>query len=330
MTSLAEALDTLLRLKPPVSWERRGAPRLSSPRFSIERLYRAARRKVGGPLADAAARALLAHVAPGSRVILTTGLVTPHIPCGETDGPSGTLALARALILGLKATAMVLTERQVIPVLEEGAAVLAAVERDRTAWQRRLKIRPFPSDPHDAGVASRRLMSGDPPVALISVEKLGPNGHGVVHTMRGEDVTRHQARTDILFSLAARRRILTVGIGDRGNEVGMGGLLARPAPCACPCRGSIACTVDARYPVAAFTSNWGAYALTAALAGHLGRAGLLPRPQSEARMLRRMVRAGAMDGATRQRVPTVDGTGLAVQIAFLGMLHALLATVPRP
>jgi hypothetical protein len=285
---------------------------------------------VGGPLADAAARALLAKVAPGGRVILTTGLVTPHIPRGETDGPSGTLALARALILGLRATVIVLTEPQVVPVLEEGEGALAAAERDGDTWQSRLRIRPFSSDLQDAAAASRRLTGTELPAALISVEKLGPNGHGIVHTMRGEDVTRHQARTDVLFALAERRRILTVGIGDRGNEIGMGGLLARPARCACPCRGSIACTVEARYPVAAFTSNWGAYALTAALAGRLGQVHLLPRPQSEARMLRRMVQAGAVDGVTRQRVPTVDGGGLALQVAFLTMLHALLEGVPRP
>ena len=330
MSSFAETLDLLLRLTPPLPWGGCGALRPSGPSLSLEHLYRAARRAVGAPLADAAARALLANVRPGRRVILTTGLVTPHIPCGETDGPPGTLALARALIVGLKVSALILTEPQVVPALELGAAALAASEGDGDVWQTRLKIRPFPSDPGRATEASRRLFADQPPAALISVEKLGPNGHGIVHTMRGEDVTRHQARTDFVFSLAARRRVLTVGIGDRGNEIGMGGLLRRPARCACSCRGSIACAVAARYPVAAFTSNWGAHAVTAALAGYLAQPRLLPKPASEARMLRSMVRAGVVDGATRQRVPTVDGTGLALQVALLRMLHALVDAVPRP
>lgn len=47
-------------------------------------------------------------------------------------------------------------------------------------------------------------------------------------------------------------------------------------------------------------------------------------------MLRRMVRAGAMDGATRQRVLTVDGSGLIVQTALLGLLQALVASAARP
>ena len=330
MPSLAESLDVLLRLTPPLPWDGRGAARPSGPSLSLDQLYRAARRTVGAPLADSAARALLASVGSGRRVILTTGLVTPHIPCGETDGPPGALALARALIVGFKARVVILTEPQVVPVLELGARALAASEGDGEAWRTRLTIRPFPSDPGRAAEASRCMIASRPPAAVISIEKLGPNDHGVVHTMRGEDVTRHQARTDLVFALAAKHGILTVGIGDRGNEIGMGGLLRRQARCACPCRGGIACAVPAKYPVAAFASNWGAHAVTAALAGHLGQPRLLAKPESEASMLRAMVRAGAVDGATRQRVPTVDGTALPLQTALLRLLHALVDALPRP
>jgi hypothetical protein len=330
MTPLAETLDALLRLKPPTSWEHRGTMRPPGPRLSMEHLYRAARRVVGAPLADAAAEALLARVRPGSRVIVTTGLVTPHIPRGETDGPSGALTLARAVILARRARVVLFTEPQVVPVLEAGVEALGGAENDGQGWESRLRIRPFPTDGARAMAAGRRLVRAEAPAALVSIEKLGPNARGVIHTMRGEDVTRYQARTDALFGLASERGILTVGIGDRGNEIGMGGLLRRMARCACACGGSIACAVAARFPVAAFTSNWGAHAVTAAMAGRLGLPHLLPRPRSEARMLRRMVRAGAMDGATRRREPTVDGSGLALQVAFLGLLHALLNDAPRP
>ena len=234
-------------------------------------MYGAARRAEGGPLADGAARALLARLRPGSRVLLTTGLVTPHIPCGETDGPPGTLALARALILGLGVEASVLTESSVVPVLAEGVEALATSEGDGTDWRPRLHLQAFPSDPAPAAGVVRRLFAGHRPAAVISIEKLGPNRRGVVHTMRGEDVTAHQARTDLLFPPAHRHGVLTIGIGDRGNEIGMGGLLTRTARCACPCRGGIACAVRARKPVVAFASNWGAHAVTAALAAYLGR-----------------------------------------------------------
>jgi hypothetical protein len=47
-------------------------------------------------------------------------------------------------------------------------------------------------------------------------------------------------------------------------------------------------------------------------------------------MLRQMVRAGAVDGVTRERVPTVDGGPLTLQTALVGMLHALLESLPEP
>lgn len=330
MTPLAETLDALLRLQPPTSWGCRAATRPPGPRLSFDRLYRAARRAVGAPLADATAHALLERVRTGGRVIITTGLVTPHIPRGETDGPSGALALARGLILGRRARVILLTEPQVVPVLKAGLGALIGVERDGKGWASHLRIRPFPTDEAQAVATGRHLIEAETPAALVSIEKLGPNDKGVIHTMRGEDVTRHQARTDVLFPLAERRGILTVGIGDRGNEIGMGGLLRGNARCTCACRGSIACAVEAQSPVAAFTSNWGAHAVTAAAACRLGLPHLLPHPRSEAHMLRKMVRAGAVDGATRRRVPTVDGGGMALQVAFLAMLHALLEAVLRP
>lgn len=278
----------------------------------------------------AAATALRAHIRPGSRVLLTTGLVTARVPQGETDGPPGTLALARALALGLRAEVVILTESSVVPVLETGAEALAASEGDGARWRDRCRVQAFPCEPDRAARAAGRLFASRRPAAVVSIEKLGPNERGIAHTMRGEDVTASQARTDLLFPLAHRSGVLTVGVGDRGNEIGMGGLLARSRRCACPCGGGIACVVRAQVPVAAFTSNWGAHAMTAALAVLGGAPGLLHRPRSETRMLREMVRAGAVDGATRERAPTVDGSTLALQSAVLGLYQALLRSASRP
>jgi hypothetical protein len=66
---------------------------------------------------------------------------------------------------------------------------------------------------------------------------------------------------------------LTVGIGDGGNEIGFGNIGGRlkdlvpfGAMCKCPCgQGMLAATpTTLLYPV--LVSNWGGYALTAALA----------------------------------------------------------------
>jgi len=329
LLGLAETLDVLITLTPPLAGNQAGPKRRDGAPPAPDRLYRAARRRVGAPLAAAAAGELRRRVCGGSRVILTTGLVTARVPRGETDGPPGVAVLARALVLGLGADVLVLTEAPVVAGLRRTIEALAFSGTDGGKWPSRVRVRSFPTDPAAAALdADRLLRSG--PSALVSIEKLGPNARGVIHTMRGEDVTRSQARTDLLFPAACRRGILTIGIGDRGNEIGLGGLRMRPTRCACGCGGGIACGVRADIPVVAFNSNWGAHAITAALAASLGNSRLLHRPAGEGRMLRALVRAGGVDGVTGRRDPTVDGGPLALQTAMVGMLHALLGSLLRP
>jgi len=327
VSGLAETLDRLITLELPQNWGRSPASRPASRGVTpdgVGQLYGAARRRLGWPLADGAAAAFLSRTRPGDRLIFTTGLVAPGIPRGETDGPAGAVALARAMILGRRVAVFLVTEAEAVPVLEGAADALAASERDRGRWQKHLKVLAFPSDPESALDGAHRLWKDLRPAALVSVEKLGPNARGIIHNMAGQNVTASQARSDVFFPLAEGARTLTVGIGDRGNEIGLGGLLPRPGRCACPCGGSFACVVRAEIPVVATSSNWGAYAVTAALATRLKDRRLLHRPGSEARMLRRMVRAGAVDGITRRRAPTVDGLDLALQTALVGMLGALV------
>lgn len=319
-SGLAELLDRLITLEPPRNGVGPGAVSPSD----LDRLYRAARHQVRRPLADGAADLLLRRVRAGDRLLLTTGLVAPGIPRGETDGPAGAVALARAMILGRAIRVVLVTEASAVPVLEGAADALAASEGDRARWRADLTVLAFPSDPQAATVEARRLWRALQPSALVSVEKLGPNAKGVIHNMLGQDVTATQARTDRLFPLAQRARVLTVGIGDRGNEIGLGGLLPRAGRCACPCGGSVACVIRAEVPVVAFSSNWGAYGVAAAIAVRLGHPGLLHQARSEAHILRRMVRAGAVDGITRRRAPTVDAGGLPLQMAIVGLLGALV------
>jgi len=327
VSGLAESLDRLITLELPKNGRRlaasRPVPRGVTP-DGVGELYGTARRRLGRPLADAAAAAFLHRTRPGDRLVVTTGLVAPGIPRGETDGPAGAVALARAMILGRRVAVALITEAEAGPVLEGAVEALAASEGDGAQWRKQLRVLAFPSDLEAASDRARHLWRDLRPAALVSVEKLGPNARGVIHNMAGQDVTATQARSDLFFPLAERTRALTIGIGDRGNEIGLGGLLSRPGRCACPCGGSFACVVRAEVPVVASSSNWGAYGVAAALAARLQDRRLLHRAGSEARMLRRMVRAGAVDGITRRRAPTVDGRNLALQTALVGILGALV------
>jgi hypothetical protein len=170
------------------------------------------------------------------------------------------------------------------------------------------------------------------PAALVVVEKLGENERGVIHDMRGADVGASHASLAPLVAAAKGAGALTVAIGDRGNEVGFGLVVGslpatalRRRRCACPCGGTILSSVATEALVVAATSNWGAYAVTAALALLAGRQDLLPDPVVEAAVREACVAAGARDGVTREAVPTVDGTSPEAQSAVLTLLRAAVA-----
>ncbi|HAH49638.1 MAG TPA: hypothetical protein DCM07_33335, partial [Planctomycetaceae bacterium] len=105
---------------------------------------------------------------------------------------------------------------------------------------------------------------------------------------------------------------ITIGIGDGGNEIGMGSItwteLERRI--ASEFSGLIPCRIATHWTIIAGTSNWGASALAAAVALLHEQTDILFDWQRDAQLkvLEFMVReADAVDGITKQREPTVDG-----------------------
>ncbi|HEV8663510.1 MAG TPA: glutamate cyclase domain-containing protein [Candidatus Methylomirabilis sp.] len=285
------------------------------------RLHALARRHQGGPLAGHAA-ALLARVPEEAVILLATGAgAPPHLPHGETDGPPGVIILAQALRRLRRAKPVLLTEGRMVRPLE-AAARAAGLEAS---------VEALPEGPPSPGGAGA-LLDRHRPAALVAVEKLGENERGVIHDMRGEDVGASHASLASLVAAAKEAGVLTVAIGDRGNEVGFG-LVAGSLPpaalrrrrCACPCGSTILSSVATEALVVAATSNWGAFAVAAALALLAGREDLLPDPAVEAAVREACVAAGARDGITRQAAPSVDGTPPEAQAAILTLLRVAVA-----
>src|SRR5215831_9407676 len=197
------------------------APRLpprprssASPRAMIDRLLaldpgqRGIERFFVRGGAAGAARSL----AKGRRTLLTTGFtVAPGQP--ETDGPPGTAVLGRALrLLGHKVT--YITDNVTVPTLE---ATLDALG-EPTA------VLTFDGVPES--VAARRVLAAEAPTHLVSIERPGRAKDGDYRNARGVSVKDWNSPLDALF-LAAPRRVVTVGIGDGGNEIGMGNVRSR-------------------------------------------------------------------------------------------------------
>ncbi len=295
-------------------------------------LYKAARSLAGEPLCAAAARRLEAALHPGAAVLLLTGAgAPPSLPRGETDGPLGAAVLARGLVLAFGARPLVVAEARFRGPIMATLDALADGAPD-SAWRRAVRYAPFPSRRDSAERAAAALWDRVSPVAVISIERLGPNSRGVTHNAKGEDVTAAHAGVESLFTLARRRGVLTIGVGDRGNELGFGSIMTRRSritsltrPCVCPCNSNIACTVAAEVVVVASVSNWGAYGIVAALSVRLGDARLLHRSAAEARMLKACVLAGARDGLSAQRRLTVDSLSLKMQRAVVALLRGAVA-----
>ncbi len=132
------------------------------------------------------------------------------------------------------------------------------------------------------------------------------------HSMRGQDITEHMRPGHELFEVALEwdKDLVTIGIGDGGNEIGMGKVPWDVIRRNIPGGGLVACRVPTDYLIVAGVSNWGAYALAAGVALLRGRR-LDPElfdVQRERELLRVMVEAGPLvDGVTGKPTVSVDG-----------------------
>jgi len=262
--------------------------------------------------ATAAARALR----KSRRVLLTTGFaVGPGLP--ETDGPPGTACLGRALRT-LGADVVYVTDAVAVPPLQAALKVLgepSAVETFHVAHR-------VDGGPAAGGAreTARRLLAEHRPTHMVAIERPGRARDGHYRSARGLSLSEWNGALDELF-LAAPARTVTVGVGDGGNEVGMGTVRARVVR-AGGVFPRIASVVKVKHLVVAGVSNWGAYGIVAELARLTGRA-LLHTGEEEQAMVQACVDAGAVDGLTHRPEPTVDGLPLPAHIGMLELLRVL-------
>jgi D-glutamate cyclase len=257
----------------------------------------------------------------------------------------GAASLARALALGLHAKPVVVAEECLMDgvraaVRGAGLNILTMDHLMRLSpdINRSATVLSFPVDDAQAIHESARMLEALRPTAVVAVEKLGPNERGVYHMVKGHDSSAFQAKVGRLFEAARRHGVLTIGVGDRGNEIGMGAiadtvkrLLPYGAKCQCPCGGGVADASEVDVVVPGTCSNWGAYGISACLAALLDVPDILHDVTAEARMLRGCIDAGMADGISILCEPAVDGIAEEVHLALVTMLNAVVRTpVPGP
>ena len=147
---------------------------------------------------------------------------------------------------------------------------------------------------------------------LLSIERSGTAADGKHYTMRGRDVSVHHPCARYFDDLrnGGNYRTITIGIGDGGNEIGMGKIPHETIVKNIPNGDLIHCRVPTDYLIVCGVSNWGAYALAAGvyvLRGVKPPADLFD-PDREREILEVMVREGPLvDGVTGKQTATVDG-----------------------
>jgi D-glutamate cyclase len=255
----------------------------------------------------AACRSLADAACPAVGII--TGFFIPHAqpPAAETDGPLGALFLARTLAA--------LDGRIVLAADASCTAALhAGLDACGLAGCVPVVTLPAAAEARALGPAQYRKFfeqQGGSLSHLIAIERVGPNDDDRCLTMRGMDVTEQTSPAHWLFEPSAGTAggPLTIGIGDGGNEIGMG-KISRHIIARNIARGAaIACRVRTDFLIVCGISNWGAYGLAAGVCRLRGRVPPdLFDPDREQRLLRIMVEKGPLvDGVSGRPAATVDG-----------------------
>ncbi|MBX3438872.1 MAG: DUF4392 domain-containing protein [Planctomycetaceae bacterium] len=280
----------------------------------------------GRPCADDLPSAAESLATKATAVGLVTGFFVPDAPtpAAETDGPIGTILLADVLRTN-GCEVCLITDSLCIDALS------AAVDACGASID--IEVCPVPIQ---ASAAWRAAFWNSPRgrrlTHLASVERIGPvfsndPSESRCCNMRGTSIDDWSADLYRLFE-DRPAAVRTIGVGDGGNEIGMGRCWKRAHGISTPAN---ACRTETDWTVVAGVSDWGAMALAAAVAIHKANIDSLA-PWSSARIehtLTHMVTRGpAIDGRTFRPDSTVDGLPFATYIQPWDLIRRELGLTP--
>ena len=250
---------------------------------------------------ESCADLLLDH--PGT-IFIVTGFYIISAEQTETDGPPGAVAIGNALTKLGNDVKYVTDEMssEVVRTITEGEVI------------------EFPIANHfESANFANQLVQEHSPSALVAIERAGLIGDGTYRNMRGIELTPFNAKIDHLFD----QHPYSVGIGDGGNEIGMGNLQNVIPTIEHEFLPKNPCVTTTTELIVASCSNWGGYGLIAAMSLKRGE-NLLPSVEEAKQMVREIVAVGAVEGMSGENKEWVDGRDLEADSACIRDLHALL------
>ncbi|MDF2810844.1 MAG: hypothetical protein K0S56_1875 [Microvirga sp.] len=320
---VGEAIDQLITIE---------AKNPGLPHNALRPMYAAARALASDrPLSMVAAEQLRKALRPGDTVLMLSGAgYAPQMPQGEDDGPPGVASLALALYRGLGAVPVYVSEAcHAGPIVASSHAAGLMIKEFRLASVNRLgaALAVAPTEQSEVAAWVTKIFSEMRPKAIISAERLGPAKNGYLHNLTaqpygGPETTSEHDVVDIspLIDEAKRQGVLTVGIGDHGNEIGFGSIWDTVAE-AMPLGDQLCTTSATDILLPVMISNWGCYGIEAALAFLLGQTNLVHSPAQEERIIRACQAAGGIDAiftSTQFAVDGLDGETSMACVQFLG------------
>ncbi|CAH2328036.1 Hypothetical predicted protein [Pelobates cultripes] len=198
-------------------------------------------------------------------VLITTGFPThfKHNPPEETDGPPGAIAMA-AMLQALGKTVAIVTDQRALD-LNKNLIDLAVKQG---VIQFPVPLLCYKEESSDSAIKFL-CENGNPATPrydhLVAIERAGRASDGNYYNARKINIKHLVDPIDNLFLMAQQiSGVNTTGIGDGGNELGMG-KVKQAVKKYINNGDTIACDVAADYAIIAGVSNWGGYALACAL-----------------------------------------------------------------
>jgi hypothetical protein len=149
----------------------------------------------------------------------------PPLFIQETDGSIGAISVVQGFDRFCAANSVIMAEKEALPILRSVAYAVGlnvVKPQDIKKGKHAIVLLEFSTAKGRAEERAKQIVEEYAPAVIISVEKAGANKAKAYHNMKGYDISGHAARVESLFEEARKREIPSIGIGDSGNEIGMG------------------------------------------------------------------------------------------------------------
>lgn len=294
-------------------------------------LYDYVYQQTGSPLTMTAALALEKNINPGDVVFIATGWPSRSwLMKGitETDGPVGAAYLARFIEECFGAIPIIVTEQSLTNfsqvALRAAGLIVAdleiALQSKKSASKASVaSVIAFTTSWDDSKKAAQELLENIEPKAVIAIEIPGANRNREFHNVTGRVVpTELVAKVDAIIEQANLKNILTVAIGDGGNELGMGNA-AETIKQHLKNGEEISPVTKVDHLIISSVSNFGAAGLAAGIAALKGNLGIFSNVDL-VRITERVSDAGAIDGLSAYLDPKNDGVNQSDSLSLMRLL----------